>query len=91
MDGAERLRMTMQQGERLHPSALASDYVARLTIAGRVVHVPARTYYAAFIEDPDQPGWRRDLLRDAAGQGEIDTSGWMIGLPGALYLVPITP
>ena len=94
-DTWDRHPIAMQQGERVpfgfdvaaHSSALAS----RIEMDGRGVDLAAGRYFVSHVSDLEQPDWREELLAKAADAGEIDATRWVVGLPGALYLVPVTP
>ena len=89
----DRLDLTMQQGERLRPGfdvAQASPELAkRLAEAKRTVTIQSGPYFVTHIPDLSDPDWRVGLLAKATRSGDIDTNRWMVGLPGALYLVPL--
>ncbi len=85
--------VTVMRGERLNPESDAGSsaptYVLRLKSGGRFISAPAGTYYVEAIEDQDDPDWREALLAKARVHGPLDRSRWVVGLPGALYLVPL--
>lgn len=85
--------ITMQQGERLVPgldlAKSAPDLFKRVSSDSRMVALSAASYFVAHVQDLDDPDWRAELLARAADAGSIDTTGWIVGLPGALYLVPM--
>lgn len=85
--------LIMMQGERL-PSGFNLPFrspalAARIAADGRHVNVPAGQVYVYQVQNFDDMEWRSKVLREAARAGEIDRNRWMVGLPGALYLVPI--
>ena len=86
----ERQPISMQQGERLRPGAdLPAALAGRIAAENRRVEIRAKAYFVSHVADLDAPDWREELLTAAAKAGEIDTQGWIVGLPGALYLIPM--
>lgn len=85
--------IAMQQGERMLPgidiAAKAPDLARRIATDGRQVDLAPGSYFVSHVPDLDAPDWRDVLLERAAEAGQIDTGRWVIGLPGALYLVPL--
>lgn len=91
LSGDTDLRLTMMQGERLHPDTDLEAFSAlskRVLEAGRFVKTKPGPVYVAQTDQSD-PNWRPKLLAATEAAGDIDPDRWMIGLPGGLYLVPI--
>ncbi|MEM1298206.1 MAG: hypothetical protein AAGH68_02925 [Pseudomonadota bacterium] len=91
----DRLEITMQQGERVpigfDVAAHSGELAERIDADGRRVDLGPGRYFVWHVADLEQPDWREDLLAKAGSAGKIDTSRWVVGLPGALYLVPVRP
>ena len=91
LDSPDGRTLTMQQGEWLAEPLPEGRYVAGLAAEDRIAEIVPGRYFIGHIADPQEVGWRPDLLSNAASHGRIDPDRWMIGMAGALYLVPLRP
>lgn len=91
----EHQAITMQQGERVPPkldiAAHSGGLAARIDAEQRRVDLPAGPYFVSHVPELERQDWREELLAKAAETGQIDVDRWVVGLPGALYLVPVKP
>ena len=94
-DSWDRQEITMQQGERVPAgfdvAAHSGELAGRIVADSRRVDLAAGRYFVSHVSDLEHPDWRKELLAKAAEAGTIDVDRWVVGLPGALYLVPVKP
>ena len=92
-DTWDRQPIAMQQGERMLPgvdiAAKAPGFAGRIAADDRQIDLAPGSYFVRHVPDLDAPDWRDVLLAEAANAGQIDAGRWVVGLPGALYLVPV--
>ena len=89
-DGPDQAPLILMQGERI-PSDLdiAPDLAARLQADNRQIQVPGGPAFVFQVEDLNSTTWRGEMLEAAKAIGRIDQERWVIGMAGALYLVPM--